>query len=85
MTVMTSTRLAVYTSRRGAGGQFGTFVACRKKHELIERYACLASILEVCQTLESELELDASHTLDLAADDLLSHILTCRICRLKAN
>jgi hypothetical protein len=51
----------------------------------MERYVCLASILEERLTLESERELDASHALDLAADDLLSHILTCRICRLQAN
>jgi hypothetical protein len=61
------------------------FVAGWKKHELMERYACLASILEECQTLESALELDARHALDLAADDLRAHILTCRICRLQAN
>ena len=45
----------------------------------------MASILEEFLTLESELELDASHALDLAADDLRAHILTCRICRLHAN
>ena len=61
------------------------FVACLKKHELMERYACLASIWEERQTLESALELDARHALDLAADDLRAHILTCWICRLQAN
>jgi hypothetical protein len=51
----------------------------------MERYVCLASILEERQTLESALELDVRLALNLAADDLLAHILTCRICRLQAN
>ena len=61
------------------------FVACRKKHKRIEHYVCLASILEERQTLESALELDVRLALNLAADDLLAHILTCRICRPQAN
>ena len=55
------------------------------KYELIERYVRLASMLEECQTVESALQRDVDLALNLAADDLLVHILTCRICRFGAN